>query len=50
MPTASAVPPRFAAVLSTEAWISHIGAGTAPARDTIYGSNQRALKARAAAA
>ena len=41
---------RFAAVLDTEHWIRHIGAGKAPARDTIYGSNQRALAERKSAA
>ncbi len=41
---------RFAAVLDTEHWIRHIAAGKAPARDTIYGSNQRALAERKTAA
>jgi nicotinamidase-related amidase len=41
---------RFAAVLSTEHWIRHIAAGKAPARDSIYGSNQRALADRKSAA
>jgi nicotinamidase-related amidase len=34
---------RFAAVLDTTAWIDCLRTGTPPARDTIYGSNQRAL-------
>lgn len=33
---------RFAAVMSTEEWISFLATGAKPERDTIYGSNQRA--------
>lgn len=35
---------RFAAVLSTEAWCEAIATGKQPERDSIYASNQRALK------
>lgn len=42
---------RFAAVLSTEAWVGHLAAGTAPSRDNIYGSHQSAIElARSTAA
>lgn len=41
---------RFAAVLGTQEWIGHIKAGSAPARDTIHASNQRALAERRPAA
>jgi nicotinamidase-related amidase len=41
---------RFAAVLETDAWMAHIAAGTAPARDTIYASKERALAAQRSAA
>jgi nicotinamidase-related amidase len=41
---------RFAAVVTTEQWLAHLSAGTAPARDTPYGSSQRAIAARQAAA
>ena len=34
---------RFAAVLTTGAWIGHLAAGTAPPRDNIYGSHQSAI-------
>lgn len=37
---------RFAAVMSTEAWIEGLASGTAPVRDTIVASNRRA-RARA---
>jgi nicotinamidase-related amidase len=33
---------RFAAVMSTGEWLDAVANGTAPERDTIYGSNQRA--------
>ncbi len=33
---------RFAAVMSTEEWISILATGVEPERDTIHGSNQRA--------
>jgi nicotinamidase-related amidase len=33
---------RFAAVMSTAEWVAMLEKGTAPERDTIYGSNQRA--------
>jgi nicotinamidase-related amidase len=41
---------RFAAVVTTNQWIKHLEAGTAPERDTPYASNQRATAARKAAA
>ena len=34
---------RYAAVMSTDEWIAHLAAGTAPERDTIHASHQRAL-------
>ncbi len=34
---------RFAAVLSTEEWIGHLDANTAPPRDNIYASHQAAI-------
>jgi nicotinamidase-related amidase len=37
---------RFAAVLGTAAWIGALASGKAPGRDTIFGSNQRALQNR----
>ena len=39
---------RFAAVMSTQEWLDMIAKGTAPERDSIYDSSQRALKAKAA--
>ena len=39
---------RFAAVLSTQDWIALLETGKAAERDSIYASNQRALRARAA--
>ena len=39
---------RFAAVLKTADWIECLKTGALPERDTIYGSNQRALKRNAA--
>ncbi|TGQ51076.1 cysteine hydrolase [Mesorhizobium sp. M1C.F.Ca.ET.193.01.1.1] len=39
---------RFAAVLKTAEWIECLKTGTLPERDTIYASNQRALKRNAA--
>ncbi len=33
---------RFAAVMSTEEWISILATGAKPERDTIHGSNRRA--------
>ncbi|MEI7035279.1 cysteine hydrolase family protein [Fulvimonas yonginensis] len=39
---------RYAAVLSTEAWLRHLAAGTVPERDTIHASHQRALAHRGA--
>ena len=41
---------RFAAVIGTDEWIAHLAAGTAPERDTIHASHQRALARLAAAA
>ena len=41
---------RFAAVLTTEAWISHLVAGTAPPCSNIYRSHQDALTMAGAAA
>lgn len=41
---------RFAAVLPTSAWIDVLATGSAPERDTIYGSNQRARSAKPGAA
>jgi len=41
---------RFAAVMGTDEWIAHLAAGTAPERDTIHASHQRALARLAAAA
>lgn len=41
---------RFAAVMTTEQWIGHLGAGTAPERDTPYASSQRALSSPVGAA
>lgn len=40
---------RFAAVLGTDEWITHLAAGTLPERDTIHASHQRALAAALAA-
>lgn len=34
---------RYAAVLGTDDWLAHLGAGTVPERDTIHVSHQRAL-------
>lgn len=39
---------RFAAVMSTQEWLDMLEQGGQPVRDSIYGSNQRARKARAA--
>ena len=39
---------RFAAVLKTAEWIECLKTGALPERDTIYASNQRALKRSAA--
>jgi nicotinamidase-related amidase len=39
---------RFAAVLRTAEWIDCLKSGKLPERDTIYASNQRALKRNAA--
>jgi nicotinamidase-related amidase len=39
---------RFAAVLKTAEWIDCLKTGALPERDTIYGSNQRALAHNAA--
>ena len=33
---------RFAAVMSTQEWVDSVRSGTAPVRDSIYKSNQRA--------
>jgi nicotinamidase-related amidase len=41
---------RFAAVVTTGQWIEHLKTGTAPASDTPYASNQRAISARKSAA
>ena len=41
---------RFAAVMTTEQWVAHVSAGTAPERDTPYQSSQRAIAARSQAA
>lgn len=41
---------RFAAVVTTDQWVAHLSAGTAPERDTPYQSSQRALAARRTAA
>jgi len=41
---------RFAAVLRTEDWIGHVTAGTAPPRDTIYASKERAIASKRSAA
>ena len=41
---------RFAAVVTTEQWVGHLAAGTAPERDTPYASSQRAIAATKAAA
>ncbi len=38
---------RFAAVLSTAAWLECLSEGTIPERDTIHSSHQRALNATA---
>ncbi|MCD0502913.1 cysteine hydrolase family protein [Bordetella petrii] len=35
---------RFAAVMSTDAWIAGLNGAPMPARDNIYASNQRALE------
>ena len=35
---------RFAGVMTTEEWFQIIASGADPERDTIFGSNQRALK------
>jgi len=40
---------RFAAVMTTDEWIQVLGGLRQPERDTIFGSNQRALGARVAA-
>lgn len=34
---------RFATVLSTDEWIGHLAANTAPARDNIYASHQAVI-------
>ena len=39
---------RFAAVLKTAEWVECLNSGTLPERDTIFGSNQRALARNAA--
>ena len=39
---------RFAAVLKTGEWVECLKTGTLPERDTIFGSNQRALSRNAA--
>jgi nicotinamidase-related amidase len=39
---------RFAAVLKTAEWIDCLATGVLPERDTIYASNQRALRRNAA--
>lgn len=41
---------RYAAVMTTDEWIAHLAHGTAPERDTIHASHQRALARMAAAA
>ena len=41
---------RYAAVMTTDEWIAHLANGTAPERDTIHASHQRALARMAAAA
>jgi nicotinamidase-related amidase len=41
---------RYAAVMTTDEWIAHLADGTAPERDTIHASHQRALAQVAAAA
>ena len=41
---------RFAAVVTTDEWVGHLEAGTAPERDNPSASSQRAIKARQAAA
>ena len=41
---------RYAAVMTTDEWIAHLAHGTAPERDTINASHQRALARMAAAA
>lgn len=41
---------RYAAVMTTDEWIAHLAHGTAPERDTIHASHQRALARVAAAA
>lgn len=41
---------RYAAVMTTGQWIAHLVHGTAPERDTIHASHQRALARLAAAA
>lgn len=40
---------RFAAVMSTDAWIAGLASGTMPQRETIFASNQRARGLIAAA-
>jgi nicotinamidase-related amidase len=39
---------RFAAVLNTDEWIAALKSNTTPERDTIFSSNQRAIKAAGA--
>jgi len=34
---------RYAAVITTDEWIAHLARGTAPERDSIHASHQRAL-------
>lgn len=41
---------RFAAVVTTDEWATHLKAGTAPERDNPFASSQRAIQARQAAA
>jgi nicotinamidase-related amidase len=41
---------RFAAVMRTDEWIAHLADGSAPERDTIHASHQRALARIAQAA
>lgn len=41
---------RYAAVMTTDEWITHLERGTVPERDTIHASHQRALERLAAAA
>ncbi|UGB38135.1 cysteine hydrolase family protein [Frateuria soli] len=38
---------RYAAVMRTDEWLAHLAQGSAPERDTIHASHQRALTAMA---